>query len=331
MRIGRVWHQEAFQGVHQKKEYFEGWYYKLIDQSRKTVFAIIPGISIGKNKADAHAFIQVINAVTGKTDYFRFPFDAFSADKSKVDVRIGDNHFTNSGLEVNLQNETTTLTGQLRFHHIEKYPTSFFHPGIMGPFSFVPNMECYHGVVNIRHTISGTLEYNKTPLEMTGGEGYIEKDWGTSFPQSWIWLQANHFETQNASFMFSIARIPWLSKTFTGLISFLRTDAGFFTFATYNRSKVQRVKMDGNQIEVILTSPKHRLSFLAQYAKGGILKAPKNGLMLREIEESITAEVQVTLTDLRGNILFQDFSKWVAMEIAGSLDEILTGDREVRK
>ena len=181
-------------------------------------------------------------------------------------------------------------------------------------------MECYHGIVNIRHTIIGTMTYNGTMLDMTGGEGYIEKDWGRSFPQAWIWMQANHFAAQNASFMFSIARIPWLGTSFIGLISFLRTDEGFYRFATYNNSKVQRLKMEGDQIQATLKSPTHTLSFTATYARGGILKAPKNGMMLREIEESITAQVALTLKDRHGNILFEDSSNRVGMEIAGKFE-----------
>ena len=50
MNLFRVWHQEAYQGTHRKKGYFEGWYLKLIDEPRKAVFALIPGVSIGRTK-----------------------------------------------------------------------------------------------------------------------------------------------------------------------------------------------------------------------------------------------------------------------------------------
>lgn len=324
MNLFRVWHQEAYQGTHRKKGYFEGWYLKLIDAPRKVVFALIPGVSIGTDGQDSHAFIQLINAVSGKTEYFRFALESFSADLKKFDVRIGDNHFWDGGAVVSLQNASTSLSADLRFEDIEKYPTSLLHPGIMGPFSFVPGMECYHGIVNIRHTITGSMRYNGIDLDMTGGEGYIEKDWGRSFPQSWIWMQANHFSSQRASFLFSIARIPWLGSAFTGLICFLRTDEGFYRFATYNGGRVCELVSETDQIKGTLKNASHTLAFTATYAKGGILKAPKNGMMLREIEESITAKVAVTLRDHHGNILFQDESSRVGMEIAGDLSRLLS-------
>ena len=324
MSIGKVWRQETFQGGQQQRNYFEGWYFKLIDKSRTTVLAIIPGISIGESRLDAHAFIQVINAVTGKTEYYRFAFEEFKADKDKFNIQIGCNHFSDQGIELNLSNQNSKIIARLSFDKIEKYPQSFFNPGIMGPFSFVPGMECYHAVVNISHMISGNLSLNEIPLDMTGGEGYIEKDWGRSFPQSWIWLQANHFENPATSFMFSVARIPWLGRSFTGLISFLKTDQGFYKFATYNGGKIKHLKIEGDTLEVSLVSFAYNLEFTANYTKGGILKAPKNGLMHREIEESITAEVTLHLSDRKGNIILQGSSQWVGMEIAGCLDDLIS-------
>ncbi|MEN6339779.1 MAG: tocopherol cyclase family protein [Clostridiaceae bacterium] len=316
MTIGKLWRPETFQGAHRSRDYFEGWYFKLIDQSRRTVLAVIPGVAIGKSKQDSHAFIQLIDAVSGKTEYFRFPFSDFSADKRRFDVYIGANHFSDQGVEIDLENESTRISCRLRFDHIEKYPWSFFNPGIMGPFSFMPGMECYHGIVNISHTISGTLFHNGEQIDMTGGEGYIEKDWGRSFPESWIWMQANHFETRGTSFLFSVAQIPWLGRSFTGLISFLKTPSGFYRFATYNGAAIQRLRIAGNRIEASIKGVAHTLAFTAAYARGGILKAPKNGMMHREIEESITAEVNVTLTGRTGNTIFTGSSNRVGMELS---------------
>ncbi|NCU33459.1 MAG: hypothetical protein EOM23_11155, partial [Candidatus Moranbacteria bacterium] len=163
--MNRVWHPERFQGIHQKKNYFEGWYFKLIDRQHKLVLAVIPGISIGKNKADSHAFIQVINALSGQVEYYRFPYEQFQTDKGRFDVYIGDNHFSESEMALHLHNEHLRLEGSLSFTNLIKYPSTFFSPGIMGPFTFVPKMECYHGIVNIHHTILGTLAMNDMILD----------------------------------------------------------------------------------------------------------------------------------------------------------------------
>ena len=50
-------------------------------------------------------------------------------------------------------------------------------------------------------------------------------------------------------------------------------------------------------------------------AGGGRLRAPVDGLMDREIVESITAEVWLRLSDRHGEILFESVSSEAGMEI----------------
>ena len=63
----------------------------------------------------------------------------------------------------------------------------------MGPFSFVPFMECYHGIISMDHSIIGELSIKGKKVDFTSGRGYIEKDWGHSFPIGYVWMQSNHF------------------------------------------------------------------------------------------------------------------------------------------
>ena len=51
----------------------------------------------------------------------------------------------------------------------------------MGPFSYLPLMECYHGILSMDHNISGSIDYNDQTIDFNEGRGYIEKDYGKSF------------------------------------------------------------------------------------------------------------------------------------------------------
>ena len=82
----------------------------------------------------------------------------------------------------------------------------------------------------LNHSLSGILNVNGTLLNFENGKGYIEKDWGTSFPEAWIWMQSNNFSTSDTSFSFSVAKIPWLGKFFIGFISFLYYNKRVFPF-----------------------------------------------------------------------------------------------------
>jgi len=64
-----------------------------------------------------------------------------------------------------------------------------------------------------------------------------------------------------------------------------------------------------------LHGPAGTLQFDAQMAGGGRLRAPVDGLMDREIIESISAQVRVTLKDRQGNIRYQGMSREAGMEI----------------
>ena len=115
----------------------------------------------------------------------------------------------------------------------------------MGWYSYAPRMECYHGVVSMQHNTSGSLEVNGKALSFDGGKGYIEKDWGRSMPSDWIWIQSNHFEGDpGASFMLSLARIPWMGGFFPGFLSFFRTGDRLYRFATYKSSTVEQVRVN---------------------------------------------------------------------------------------
>ncbi len=116
----KSWHPEVFQGSLRRRHYFEGWYFKLIDKGRKNAFAVIPGISLGGSLEELHAFVQCINAVTGKVHYFRYPVAEFNAADGLFDVRIGPNSFSRQGMRLRLADHKRVHQCRHRlFEHIE--------------------------------------------------------------------------------------------------------------------------------------------------------------------------------------------------------------------
>ena len=47
-------------------------------------------------------------------------------------------------------------------------------------------MECYHGIISMNHDILGSLKYNDEDISFNKGKGYMEKDWGHSFPKLYL-------------------------------------------------------------------------------------------------------------------------------------------------
>jgi hypothetical protein len=214
-----IYNTSVFQGNLRKKNYFEGWYFKHVSSDLRHVYLLIPGISLTHN--DPHVFIQVLNGITGESEYIKYPVQDFSWQKDRFFIKIGNSVFTDEYVSPDIKGTHVTITGRIGYHNMVKYPKTLFSPGIMGWYSFVPTMECKHGIVSVSHNLTGSLNINEKKVNFDGGKGYIEKDWGVSFPEAWLWIQANNFNDNETSFCFSVAKIPWRGRYFIGFISFL--------------------------------------------------------------------------------------------------------------
>ena len=268
----RLYKPEVFQGNLRRKNYFEGWYFKQVTADLSSTVAIIPGISIVKN--DPHAFIQVMNGSTGYTDYVRYPLQEFRWARKEFYIEVGSSIFNRSGITLDIKSENTNLQGKINFSNVVPYPGSIFSPGIMGWYSFVPFMECNHGIVSVNHDLSGRISINNDVITFDGGKGYTEKDWGVSFPEAWIWVQSNNFSGHDTSFMLSIAKIPWLGRFFVGLISFLYHDKKFYLFSTYNKSIFSDIQNNKDALQITLINKTHRLKIRVIKKSFCDLKAP---------------------------------------------------------
>lgn len=307
-----IFQGKIFQGKWKKNNYFEGWYYKLIDSTKEHALAIIPGVSI--NREDTHAFIQVLD-MGNTVSYVRYDIADFQFSESKLEIMIGDNYFSRDRIRLDIIGEEIKLNGELMFNNIIELPKTFLRPGIMGPFSYLPFMECYHGIININHDINGYLNLSGNQVDFSNGYGYIEKDWGRSFPETWIWFQSNHFKTSDVTIMFSVAKIPFLGSAFTGFLSFLRLQEHTFVFATYTGAKIRKLICNSKGIEVIIEDFRFRMEMRATTSQGGEIKAPKNGLMNRNITESINAVVNVRFSKRTGSILYEGTGTNAGLEI----------------
>lgn len=313
--IKKIFYPEIFQGKYKNKNYFEGWYFKNIDKSKESALAVIPGISMGKNKNEHHCFIQILDAINGKINYLKYDINDFKYNENYFAINIKNNFFSENEMRLNILTDDINISGSLKFDNVIQLEKKPFRPGIMGPFSFIPFMECYHGIVNIHHDIKGKIKYNNNVIDFNHGYGYIEKDWGKSFPKAWIWLQSNHFYKDDATVMFSIAKIPFLSGCFTGFISFLRVKDKIYCFATYTNAKIKKLKIENEMLDIVICDKEYKFELSAENSSKGLLKAPKQGEMIREIYESINAKVKVILTDKKGKVIFAGEGTNAGMEV----------------
>ena len=190
----------------------------------------------------------------------------------------------------------------------------------MGPFSFVPGMECRHGVVSLHHKVRGSLRKNGLPeIQLSQNTvGYIEKDWGKSFPRGWVWLQTNHLngETEPCCLMVSAGRVPWVTGAFRGFIAALYYRGEFLPFTTYNGAKFELTLTD-DCARMVFWRKQKKLAITAYHAPGVelISPTPEEGMMGR-VNESMLATADVRLSK-NGKTVLDTKASWLGFEIGG--------------
>lgn len=327
-RIKNIWRPENFHLQHmldRGRPCFEGWYFKLVDAQGSQPYAIIPGVFLG---TDAHAFIQVLDGRAGSSAYHRFALEDFTADTASFDVRIGRSRFSRYAMKLDIEAGETSagqaVQGTIHFSNWVGWPVTLTQPGVMGPYSFVPLMECNHGILSMDHTLSGELVVAADQTSFQNGRGYIEKDWGRGFPRGYVWAQSNHFEEEGVCISASVARIPWLTGSFRGFLVGFLLRGKLYRFTTYTGSEIEHIEVDDHSYHLSVRDKTHRLELSASKGEGALLHAPYDKQMVERVAETMTSSVELRFERIAdGEILFQGSGEHGCLEVQGDLDAIL--------
>jgi hypothetical protein len=277
-----------YHGKPTSRPYFEGWYFKQTSASGSLV--VIPGVYRGTCNSEDLAFIQLTFGSALKSYFLTYPVSEFSCHPHRFELCIGGNCFTEN--EMNLSMPEIGLKAFLKYSSHVPLKTTLASPSIMGPFSYLPKMQCNHGVLSLWHSVSGKASLDNDMLAFVDADGYIEKDWGEAFPESWIWMQCGH---GGDALMCAIACIPINKIRFTGLICVLKAGGMQYRFATYNGGKIFGIRRGDSGLTVELKRGKYRLCIIASNATFGSLIAPSKLGMNREIQESVNCTYDVSI------------------------------------
>ena len=327
-RLRNIWRPANFHYAHRLAAgggEFEGWYFKVVDPRGQQPYAVIPGVFLGD---DAHAFVQVLDGREGRAWYHRFDVRQFRAAPDRFDVEIGSNHFGPDGLTLGIEKGETSVAssakGSVRFSSTSPWPVSWNSPGVMGPYGFVPFMECNHGILSLDHELEGQLEVDGQETDFDGGRGYTEKDWGKRFPSAYVWTQSNHFERPGISLTASVARIPWLTSQFRGFLVGLLLDGELHRFTTYNGSKIESLTLSETHLHLRIRNRTVRLEVESRKAPGAVLHAPYERQMIERVAETMTSDLELRASALGdGRTLFEGRGRNACLEVQGDLHEIL--------
>lgn len=184
-------------------------------------------------------------------------------------------------------------------------------------------MECYHGMLSFDHSLQGKITLSGKEMDFSGGRGYIENDWGKSFPAAWVWFQSNHFKIKFACITASVAIIPWIGNSFKGFIVGFWLDGKLYRFTTYRSSKIESLEILDSHVAWVLRNRTHRLLLKSFCAQGGLLRGPTHLDMGKRVLETLYASIQVKLETLQGDVLFDGIGENAGLEVIGELQRLL--------
>lgn len=309
-----------FQGHGRTRNYFEGWYFKIVVPEQHLAYAFIPGISYDA-KGKGHAFVQVLDGVGATSAYHRYETGDFQPAKDRFSLKLGPHTFTSNRLIINLPD----LQVDLHYDNLHPWEKKPLAPGIMGWYGFVPRMQCYHGLVSYYHDLRGSITVKGQVFDAAGGIGYTEKDWGSGFPDAWVWCQSNHLSgtTQPASLMASVAKIPWLGSSFTGFLATFLFEGKVHLFTTWARGQVQSGFSEAGEVQLKFSAPGKRLEVTGIPASGGDLLSPVTGqAMTGKINESLQAELGVRFF-VDEEVRYEGTARWAGLEVSELARELL--------
>ena len=275
------------------RNYFRGWYIKCQNDTQTVAF--IAAYHIVNNRKSCS--LQVITD-DGAWNA-EYPFAEFSMDEQGV--TIGPNVFTKESCHLDVNKPGLEVRGDLKFGAFT--PIAY---DIMGPFKYVPFMECRHSVFSMKHRVDGHLTVNGTEFAFENGVCYIEGDRGYSFPKEYLWTQCCFPE---GSVMLSVADIPFCGIHFTGIISAIHFAGKEYRIATYLGARAVKIR-DG---EAVIRQGNKTLTVKRLEDRGKPLAAPVGGNMKRTIRESAACKSYYHLQE-NGKTIFEFTSSKAAFE-----------------
>lgn len=261
----------------QKYAYFQGWYLK--HQNNGQMIAFIPAYHINQ----AGKMTASIQVITNKGSWMiDFPAEQMLIAKKGFLVKIGRNIFSDKGIEIHLRADGLAVDGCIEYGAFRK-----IRGDIMGPFRFVPFLQCRHGVLSMYHSLHGNLTINGKTCVFTGGSGYIETDRGSSFPKDYLWTQCTFGPNGRGSIMISAADIPFLGKHFKGCICEVHYLGRKYRIATYLGARIKKY----TDQEICLKQGSLEIRAVKSDKQPFGLQAPDEGSMTRTIYENPSCRV----------------------------------------
>ena len=258
---------------------FRGWYYK--SQGGGKTLVLIPALHNEGGKPAAS--VQILTGQGSWTVPVR-P-GCCEIDGKIPYAKMGSSLFSRYGVHLDLHAPGVSAVGELRFG-----PAARPAGDIMGPFGFLPGLECRHMLYSMGHRVDGEICLCGETYRFDGARGYVEGDRGRSFPRWYFWTQSGF---RGGALMLAAAEVPVGPLAVPGVIGVIRLGREELRLATYLGARLVRREPGLVQVR------QGHLELTVWYAAADdspALRAPVAGEMSRQIREQPAGPARYRLT-----------------------------------
>jgi hypothetical protein len=276
----------SIRGTFERNKFFEGWFQKVYSKAHKASFILIYGYAT-HNSDDEFGFLQVLipNQVP---ELVYFPKNEVSCDIEKHIFRMGNNLLTTELIRIDING----LRIDLNLKSSQPFRT---FKNSMGYTYFIPNLPCYHSVLNTAQSVSGEIQHKGLCYTLDHEMGYLEKNWGTTFPESYFWVHAIDPNNPAISLLFSRAKIVWLGKTYIKHVGYFCFDGQQIELRELKNFSVSNSNLGPENRSIQIRSASAHLDLALEYGREVLFKGPKDGALSRIIQHQTDASIKVSL------------------------------------
>lgn len=284
--MSRPFKPASLQGNLHKKNYFEGWFQKIYAPEHQLSFIIIYGFANGHH-SDEKGFIQ-LHIPHHEHLLLKFPEKEVVCATNQHRISFRKNVLSTKTICIETDEVKINLS-------ISQRQTNTTFKNTMGTYYLIPNLPCYHAVVDQSHQISGEIHCSGATYSINNARGYLEKNWGKSFPEKYIWLHAFDPENSDTQLLFSQAEIQWMGKTYTKHIGYITFDGIHVDLLQLKNCQIRVQPISETVQRIFISSPTLNMDIAVALGSAVLFKAPKKGLLHRSIAHYNDVAIHVRL------------------------------------
>lgn len=303
---------------HNRKVYFEDWYLRIVDAKGEKTLCY----TLRLNKIGTSMQGSLNGTLSTGENKEEFSMNIAEATAHAKSVRFGHNVLSREGIILDLQKVSGAISGHLDLSQVIDLNRSFLQPGAMGIYKYLPFMEFYQEVIVLDGTIAGVLEVDGREIDFTGGHCYIHRQWGSKFPNIWLWAQCGQFDhPKDLTLMIGIARLKVLFNYYTAFTIPVYYNDQLEVFSNYNGGHIAKLYRYKGYVHLIITQ-KDKLLDIKIYGRDKLeCTSSKESHGIRDVYECDRVKMEVKLSE-RGNILWEGTSLGCEIEMGGNTSKL---------